>query len=115
MSNSMKIKKLIILTVSHILVLCIGFSGSIYYFENVLEKMYASKNSMALISHYSLYTEIQRAEGSLEDYREALLLFNKALDLAKSKKDLFFSETAYKADKVFTNVRLSELEKNWKI
>ncbi|MCP4289991.1 MAG: hypothetical protein GY792_37190 [Gammaproteobacteria bacterium] len=106
------IKKAVYVTATHFLCFVLGIFASTYLLENMYKDAYTSKNSMTLIAHYSMYSEIQRAKGGSEEYRDSLFVFLNALELARSEHDLFFSETAYKTDKLFVYLRLSEVEKS---
>ncbi len=94
--------KIILLIVSHVLVLIIGFAGALWYVESNLKKVNALMNSSSIISRYSMLAQAQRALGKDEDYRDSLLMFLKALDEARSPTDRLFDEKGYNTDKTLT-------------
>src|SRR4030042_6298600 len=103
--------KIILLIVSHILVLIIGFTGALWYVEENLKKANAMMNSSSIISRYLMLAQAQRALGKDQDYRDSLLIFLKALEEARSPIDPLFDEKSYNTDKTLTLVRLSLVEK----
>lgn len=112
-SASMKKGTIIVILVStHLLTLALGFFGAALYLRQTLVRAASMTNSLAIISHYSLFTQAQRTLGSDDDYRDALLLFLKALDNARSPDGPLFTLEVYKAEKALTYVRLSRVEEN---
>ena len=106
-----KSTKIVLLIVSHVLVLIIGFAGALWFLEDDIKKGNALINSTSMISRYLMLSQAQRALGENEDYRDSLLMILKALDEVRSPIDPLFDEKSYNADKTLTLVRLSLVEK----
>ncbi len=105
-----KYVKIIILIVSHLFVFGVGYFGALWYEEDRLTKLYLS-NSMAILSRYRILADMQRAFGTNEGYRDALLVLLKAMDKARTPNDLFFTEDICQREASVVYGRLALIEK----
>lgn len=111
-----KIRKILLLICSHILVAGLSIYGAYYVFEeelvNTINQGNNMLNDMALISRYSAYADMQKHNGDLSSYKESLFLFSEALEESKRIQSPMFSENAYQTDKMLIKLALHKLEKN---
>lgn len=109
-------KKIIILTFTH----SISFSAAILLTMSLFGKKSADtmfkvddmlKGGM-LVNHYNLIVEMQNAYGGPNEYKNALLAYSEALDLAKSEfpNSPLFSDKIYTTDKTLIYTRIAKIE-----
>jgi hypothetical protein len=105
-----KASKYCLLIVSYLIIFSFGVMGGGWYSWKTVKQADALLGHAAILSRYSMHVEMQRAHGSDKDYRDALLAFSEALDLARFPESPLYSDTIYYTDKSLIYVRLSELE-----
>jgi len=113
-SKMKKRNKIILLIISHSVIAAIFFSLALLTriskdSYGLIENSNKMLNDMALISRYSAFVDVQRHNDYPNGYKEALLLFSKALDQSKELNSPMFSKKAYFVDKAMVNERLSKL------
>ncbi|MCP3931050.1 MAG: hypothetical protein GY705_18360 [Bacteroidetes bacterium] len=112
----MNFKKVITLTLTHSMVCIVTFFLTMAFVgKQAADTMFKVDDMLKggmLVNHYNLNVELQNAYGGPSEYKEALLAYSEALDLAKSEtpNNPLFSEKTYNTDKTITYTRIAKLE-----
>lgn len=87
-----------------------AFGGAVlgYFAHEKLASSVALVDEMALVSRAATYAEIQREQGSDNDYKQALLAYLRALERRVGSNG-FFTERMNAVDKTLTFIRLARV------
>ena len=109
-------KKVIVLIGSHLLAVGIGLGAAFLWFglqaERVLKEANAMMTQVAIISRYALFLDMQRTDGSPQEYRDALKRYLAAVDEAGKQPSSLLDQKILGSDKALTYERLARLERD---
>jgi hypothetical protein len=110
-----KNKKILIFTSTHLLALVVGAVIVFLWLGIEAKKTVTESNAMmtqvAVVSRYAAFVDVQRINGTKEEYKEALMNFLTAIDEAVKQPSSFYDKKMQAGDKTLTYERLSRLEK----
>lgn len=111
-----RLKYVLLLLCSHLLVALLVFFASSWWHERELAEITRQNNAMLshvmLISRHAAVVDMQRLHAYPEGYRDALRLYSDVLDQTRQIQAPIFSEKAYATDKALTFERLSRVERD---
>ncbi|MDH5669281.1 MAG: hypothetical protein OEY86_14850, partial [Nitrospira sp.] len=108
MAKMNKVTKTVVLILSHV-VCALGGAVLGYIVHEKFAASVAFVDEVALTSRAAFYVDMQRAQGSVKDYKGALLGYLDVLEKNKQRPSVFFTEKAYSIDKTLTFVRLARV------
>jgi hypothetical protein len=79
--------------------------------KQMMKEGNAMMTQVALVSRHADFVDVMRANGTKEEYKEALLNFLTAIDEAVNQPSSFYDKKMHARDKTLTYERLSRLEK----
>jgi|SRR5690242_5375546 hypothetical protein len=104
-------RRVVLLTLSHVVVLAIGFAVAFIVVGARFEQTRAFADHMAKVAYYSNYLSIMRTQGDDRAYEDALRDYLRLLEELKATSAPYFSERIYATDKGLTLMRLARLAK----